>query len=947
MFRRLAYSLALLLVALHAAAQAKGQTDSLVRLLGCDELQQIEQFGRNYRKALGNARFEHNSTLLICDTAIWDVNYSIINAYGNVRIIQNETVLTSDNLDYYIDQDLAQFRGTLVQLQDKKNNTLRTRFLDYNTKDSVAVFRNGAAFRDEDGQVIESDNGSYDSKIKLFKFNGNVNMYTDTIFVKTDNLDYNTNDEMAFFGSGTHAWRDDNMLSASAGWYDRRNEIFLFYDHVHVLTETQEAWADSLKYYRNTRNAEMFGNAQLIDTTRDISAVAGYLYYNDSLSLIKMTRDPAVIAVSVQKEKRDTAYFGADTLLYWTVPRYDVDSTQIRAAQSRMKSFQVDPIFEYRRKAAEDARAAAAEALKKMEEGDPDAAGAIDRGRQGARTGAATQGARTGAATQGARQQGGSTVEAPPARQGSPPRQRATTNLPAPFDEMPAPYFPKYSFRPQSPDSLAQQAVTAALDSLVTPPDSLAFPPDSALTPRDSLAVADSLAGPRDSTKIGFLLGLNNVKVFRRDMQVVCDSLAYTDLDSLVRLYRSPIVWNEVRRQYSADSITVILKNQKLERASLMSNAFIIIQEDSSIFDQIRGAEMMAYFDSTGTLTRFDSMGGASGLFFIKENDAFATINKFEAKMLTASFRDGDLYDMHYFEDVKSDAYPVVQMKKEDKTLKGYDWQPELRPEDPTAITTLQQRRSERSHYEAIPHARFPQTDLYFPGYMRSVHEMLAQQDSIREARRIEKRRLEELQRETERAWADSLAIADSLAVSDSLGVVSGEQLAGLDSLSMVSGIVSAPADSVGAVRPDSLASRAIPLTREQIDSLSAISSLSAFDRQEAERKARRLAAAEMRAEKEKARQAKLDLKNVRWAELDARDSLKAQAKAEKQLQQKRAQTLKKVKMLKKREVRERKFFERYKARFERKKAREDARKAARKTRAAAVPDPGPESAGT
>lgn len=934
MFRRLAYSLALLPVALHAAAQAKGQTDSLVRLLGCDELQQIEEFGRNYRKALGNARFEHNSTLLICDTAIWDVGLSIINAYGNVRVIQNETVLTSDNLDYYIDRDLAQFRGTLVQLQDKKNNTLRTQFLDYNTKDSVAVFQNGAAFRDEDGQVIESDNGSYDSKIKLFKFNGRVNMYTDTIFVKTDNLDYNTDDQMAFFGHGTHAWRDDNMLSASAGWYDRRNEIFLFYDQVHVLTETQEAWADSLKYYRNTRNAEMFGNAQLIDTTRDISAVAGYLYYNDSLSLIKMTRDPAVIAVSVQKEKRDTAYVGADTLLYWTVPRCDVDSTQIRAAESRMQSFQVDPIFEYRRKAAEDARAAAAEALKKMEEGDPDAAGAIDRGREGARTGAATQ---------SARQQGGSTVAAPPAQQGSPPRRRTTTNLPAQFDEMPAPYFPKYSFRPQSPDSLAQQAATAALDSLATPPDSLLTPPDSllfpldsAVIPRDSLAVADSLAGPRDSTKIGFLLGLNNVKVFRRDMQVVCDSLAYTDLDSLVRLYRSPIVWNEIRHQYSADSITVIIKDQILERASLMSNAFIIVQEDSSIFDQIRGAEMMAFFDSTGTLTRFDSMGGASGLFFIKENDAFATVNKFEAKMLTASFRDGNLYDMHYFEDVKSDAYPVVQVKKEDKTLKGYDWQPELRPKDPTAITTLQQRPSERAHYEAIPLARFPQTDLYFPGYMKSVHEMLAQQDSIREARRIEQRRLEELQRETERARADSLAvadslvIADSLAVSDSLGVLSGERLAGLDSLSMVSGTALAPADSVGVASPDSLASPAISLTREQIDSLSAISSLSVFDRQEAERKARRLAAAEKRAEKEKARQSKLDLKNARWAELEARDSLKAQAKAEKQLQRKRAQTLEKVIVLKKQEAREQKFFERYKARFERRKARKEARKAAK-----------------
>jgi Organic solvent tolerance protein OstA len=154
------------------SAQKKEQADSLVRLLGCDELQQMEQYGYSYRKALGHARFEHNSTLLVCDTAVWNVNSNIIKAFGNVRIIQNETVLSSDQLDYYIDEDLAKFRGTLVQLQDKQKNTLRTKDLDYNTKDSVATFRNGGAMRDKDGQVIESNVGNYDSKVKTFLFRG-------------------------------------------------------------------------------------------------------------------------------------------------------------------------------------------------------------------------------------------------------------------------------------------------------------------------------------------------------------------------------------------------------------------------------------------------------------------------------------------------------------------------------------------------------------------------------------------------------------------------------------------------------------------------------------------------------------------------------------------------------------------------------------------------------
>ena len=108
-------------------SQRKERKDSLVRLLGCDKLQQVDEDGASFRKALGHARFEHNATLLLCDTALWNVNENIIKAIGHVKIIQNRTVLSSDKLDYLINENLAQFRGTLVQLQDKDKNTLRPR----------------------------------------------------------------------------------------------------------------------------------------------------------------------------------------------------------------------------------------------------------------------------------------------------------------------------------------------------------------------------------------------------------------------------------------------------------------------------------------------------------------------------------------------------------------------------------------------------------------------------------------------------------------------------------------------------------------------------------------------------------------------------------------------------------------------------------------------------
>lgn len=964
--RRLAYSLILLLVSFGLFAQNTEQKDSLVRLLGCDELQQVEEYGQSYRKALGHARFEHNSTLLICDTALWNVNQNVINAFGNVQIIQNNTVLSSESLDYLIDQNLAQFRGALVQLRDKDGNTLRTTDLDYNTKDSVAVFRNGGALRDKDGQIIESDDGHYYSKLKTFSFTNNVNMYTDSIFVKTDDLDYNTGTNVATFGTGTNAWRDNNMLSSQAGFYERTLEKFTFFRNVHILTENQEAWADTLVYYRVPNNVEMFGHVELLDTTRNVAAVAGYVQYIDSLSFIKLTREPAVIAISEQGEKRDTAYIGADTLILRSIPKCDVDSSEISNSASRLKEINVDPVTEYRRKAYEAAKAAAEEARKKREEEDPNAAGASDRGASAVKPGGKPTGKPAGKATGTATgktagttagktgdNSGGKAISKSGKLSGDAmigdPVTKGRQGLPAPWDDVIEYAPPRFQLpdtlktspdtvrvpsdslaaktlsavtepvsvtepaevtNPQSPDSL-----TVPTDSLTVPTDSLTVPTDSLTVPGDSLHVpTDSLSlAPKDSTMISFIYGIRNVKVFRNDMQVACDSLAYTDLDSLIRLYENPIVWNEIKRQYSADSITVIVKNQSIDRASLMSNAFIIVQEDTLSYDQIRGTEMMAYFDSTGALRRFDSMGGASGVFYIEENGSLATVNKFESKMLTATLKDGNIQDLNYFDAVKTDAYPVVQMKKDEKILKGFDWQPDKRPKGPEDITPYKPRESQRKVYENVPRAEFAQTDIYFPGHMNSVYKMLARQDSLKRVRNAERRRLEaERKAEAARiadslrivAAADSLALADSLARADSLALrdslASRDSLARQDSLAVKDSLV--VSDSLSVSKADSLANDP-----------------SAIKKAEQERK---------KAEREKARKDRQAAKEARWAELDARDAAKAKAKEEKALKKKRQKTLKTLKAMEKRRAKEERMLERYKARYEKQKARKAARKA-------------------
>ena len=888
-----------LLTGLSVYAQKTEQRDSLVKLLNSQSAQMVDIEGNSYRKVVGPARFLHNNAYLYCDTALWNVETRIIEAWGHVRIQQDNTVLKSDRLTYLIDQDLAQFRGTIVELTDKDKNTLRTRHLDYNTKDSVAIFDNGGAMRDKDGQIIESVKGTYDSKVELFTFTDNVNMFTDSIFVKTNTLTYDSPRNQATFGYNTNAWKDENMLSADGGWYNRAKEIFFFRNNVHVMSESQEGWCDSLFFYRNTSDVEMLGHAQVTDTTRNVFGLAGRIFYLDSLSQVTMTRKPAVITETEEKGVKDTIYLGAEKLVYYALPMFKVDSLAVVDAKKREETLSIDPVGAFRKKAAEEAAKAAEEAAKN----DPNY-----RPKTG-RTG-------TGAAASPAAKTSPSEKTAPIAAKTAP---MDAETPPADASDAPLSVVQNDSVAITVADTL----VAAALPDSVGRRDSLsarAFLADSTAVAdsailADTTAVTDSIAAsepPKDSTRIGFLQAIKNVRIYRKDVQMVCDSLMYTDLDSIARMYIDPVIWQEEKRQYSSDSLYVVVRNGGLDKANLMSNAFIAIQEDSLHYNQIKSAEMMAYFDKEGALRRFDALGGALSLFYIEENDALATVNKTDSKMMSANFKDGELQRIYYFEQAKNDGFPVVQLSDDERLLKGFKWQENRRPADRNAVTPLSLRPSQRLFYERRPRAEYKQTNIYFPGYIDNVYRQIEVRDSLRKVRQreaaIAKRQAEEKARLDSIAFADSvlrdsLFRVDSLAKADSLKLLNDKLLkTEADSLKLVS-------DSLNVA--DTLAPEKV-LTKEEIK---AAQKAEAQRKKEAAKAAREAEAQRRKEEKEK-----------RWAELDNKDEIKAKIKEEKRLAKLRKKKRKALEDQARQAAKDAEVLEKYRQKFEQQKQKADSK---------------------
>jgi hypothetical protein len=600
----------------------------------------------------------------------------------------------------------------------------------------------------------------------------------------------------------------------------------------------------------------MLGNAQVTDTTRNVYALAGRLHYMDSLSKVTLTRSPAVISqIEEQDGSVDTVYLGADKLVYMTIPMFKVDSLAVVAAEKRLKDLDVDPVGEYRKKAAVEA----AKAMDAAMENDPNLA----------------------------------------AMKAAQERKRAA-EMKARADSI------AKAAAPVFPDSLA-------LSDSLSLPDSLAL--SDSLMVADSLALADTLvaAPPVDSTGIGFLEALRNVRLYKKNMQFTCDSLLYSDLDSLARMFKEPLIWQEGVRQYAADSVTVVVDGGSMEKASLMSNAFITIEQDTTHYNQIKGTEMLAFFDEKGGLSRFDVLGGASALFYLEENGVLATVNKTESKMLSATFDEGQLQRIYYYDKPKNDGYPKVQLTQDERSLKGFSWYPERRPADRNAVTSLPLRPSQRKQYERRPHARFRQTDIYFPGYIADINRQIVVRDSLKRIRAAEKQAADRYA--AEKARLDSIALADSLFRVDSLMKV--DSLARLDSLKLAQRADSlAVADSLKAVK-DSLA-KVKPVVEEKV--------LTPEEQKAAEKAAAKAAKekkkAEAKAARAAARKKRQEEREKRWTELDQRDEDKAKAKEEKQKEKEREKKRKALRAAAEEAEKDAKALEMYIEKFQKKKER-------------------------
>ncbi len=198
----------------------------------------------------------------------------------------------------------------------------------------------------------------------------------------------------------------------------------------------------------------------------------------------------------------------------------------------------------------------------------------------------------------------------------------------------------------------------------------------------DSLFMhADTLRSSVDSLGINKIINAYyGVRIFQIDLQGICDSLSYSFADSVIRLYQSPLLWVE-GKQLSAEYMELHTKNKKPHRLDLSGSAFIISQEDSLKFNQIKGKNMNAYFKDE-MLYKIMVSGNGQAIYYIKDEDNGGTmgVNKSESSYITIYLKDKGIQKITLINQIDGVLNPEREITPDELKLEGFVWKEYLRP---------------------------------------------------------------------------------------------------------------------------------------------------------------------------------------------------------------------------------------------------------------------------
>ena len=701
-----------------------------------DEVKPYNRPGDSIVYFVGNFAAHHNGAVITCDSAVrfTDQRWGF---FGRVLVNQDSIYIYGDSAIYDGDASLAEIYAPIIKVVDG-DALLYTYNFRFNTEEKVGSYKGGGVLVHDDN-IIESARGYYDAGNHNIICVENVELHGEEYDMKSDSIIYNTDSELAQFFTNSEIWNaDGDYLSADAGHYDKQQDLYMVTRDGYILTKEQELWGDTLSYYRNAGHVVAYGNIQVDDFKQKMLAFGDYAEYWSDPGNMLLTRNPSIVSYDLSQS--DSVFMRGDTLQIFTISLLAEREQKEREAQEKAAAEQrakesVAPKSESKpnttpqRSQVNQTNQANAVATQQR-----DVAGATDYiddelndeklveqpidsiaqdsvVQLSAKEQKALEHKQAKEAAQKlkeAKKREKAAIRKVHLDSIAKVRQAKATAILEKMKAKEMERIAKDSVRraERREKLLAKGGDVAELDSI----DSLARVrnervlrqmeqrSDSVDKPKSNIPQAEDMivenegdikSGSEQNDSISadsvyrLVKAYRNVKMFRKDAQMVCDSLVSSSQDSIVHLYLDPVLWNGTN-QLASKMMDLHTKNQKLVRAEFDGTPIMVAIIDSTYYNQVAGKKMIAYFRDND-IYRNDVDGNVQTIYFQRENEQTTLVTEMVyLESASASFyiEDRELVGMTYRNDVPFTMYPINQVpESQPLKLDNFKWVPTLRPE--------------------------------------------------------------------------------------------------------------------------------------------------------------------------------------------------------------------------------------------------------------------------
>lgn len=171
----------------------------------------------------------------------------------------------------------------------------------------------------------------------------------------------------------------------------------------------------------------------------------------------------------------------------------------------------------------------------------------------------------------------------------------------------------------------------------------------------------------------------HKARIYRSDVQGVCDSLVFSSKDSCLTMYHDPILWNE-NQQLLGEEIKVYMNDSTIDWAHIINQALTVEMKDSLHYNQVSGKEMKAYFQK-GEMRKIDVIGNVLVIFYPQEEDStMIGMNTSETSLLNLYLKERKMDKMVMSPRSNGTLYPMDQIPPDKMKLPTFVWFDYIRP---------------------------------------------------------------------------------------------------------------------------------------------------------------------------------------------------------------------------------------------------------------------------